>query len=311
MSKWGVESFPESDNFELRWEEVPRQKGNKFSDFTIKHEGDYISAMKEIFYTASRNTTLTSLSHEILTGAEPKHHRLTADWDEKTKTYFLENEEGKKERVFYLSEYNISDYSIKEINQLTEKNIPDEITLTIHNFKAFCREDIQRKGAIQEDILKIIKEQLIKWRDAARELGLTDKATRNRKLFDDYLDVWDRLKRGESEEKIAKEKFLKNGSFRKPPKNRNVDDDQKASNDELNDAYDEKIEKFKKEGLTEVEAEEKAANEFCKIENEKDSDERKTTAAIGRVYYYHRRAKKFIKHPQILVGDKSWVCPDL
>ena len=307
MLKWGVESFPESDNLKHSWEDIPRQKGNRFSDFTIKHEDAYFSAMKEIFYPVSRNSTLTSLSHEILTGAEPEHRRLTADWDEKTKTYFLENEEGKKERVFYLSEYNISDYSIKEINQLTEENIPDKITLTIHNFKTFCREDIQRKGAIQEDILKIIKEQLIKWRDAARELGLTDKATRQRNLFDDYLDVWDRFKRGELAEKIAKEKFFKKGTFRKPPKNRNVDDDQKTSNDESGYAYDEMIKKFKKNGLTAVDAEEKADNEIRKIENEKNSDEKKATAAIGRVYNYHRRAKKFIKHPQILVGDKSSV----
>ena len=192
----------------------------------------------------------------------------------------------------------------KEINQLTQENIPDEITLTIHNFKAFCREEKSGRKMCQERIVKEIKEQLRKWGNAAEKLGIAKKATRST-LFDEYLDVWERRERGDSAIKIAEEKFFEKGTFRKPSKNRRIEEDQKTSIDESEAAYNELIEKFKKDGLSPVDAEEKANNEYRKMENEKDSDEKKAAAAILRVYLYHTRAKKFIKNPQIFMGDKS------
>jgi hypothetical protein len=297
LLKWGITSFPESENFGLRWEDVPREIEGGWSDFYIKNEKDYFSALEETFPEVIKNFTLPTLSHNILAGDDPKMARITADWDEKDEIFFHTNEEGKQQRVFYFFDYNN-----KKINQLTKENIPDEITLTIRNFKVFCREGQSARKACQESAVKKIRDQLSKWGDAAEELGIADKDTRfgNSSRLDDILDVWDRSVRGESEDKIAKEKFLEKGTFRKPSKNR-------SKKDELGDIYDEMIVKFMKDGLNRSQAEEEADNEIRKMENKHDSDERKTIAAIAKVKKYHKRAEGFVDNPQTFLGDKRTV----
>ena len=93
LLKWGIGSFPESNDFELRWEDVPRQIEDGWSDFTKENQRDIIPAMRAIFPEASKNFALTSLSHKILTGAKDER-KLNVPWDEK-KNIFLKMKRAK------------------------------------------------------------------------------------------------------------------------------------------------------------------------------------------------------------------------
>ena len=329
FSKWGIASFPESDNFELRWEEVPREIEDGWSDLFMKHQKDVFSALMQIFPEVKKDFPLTSFSHKIMTGAKDER-KLDVPFDKEKNIYFLENEEGKKERAFYLLDYgnvdpdnfdyddfdyddferNKSGHTNLEISQLTEENIPDEITLTIHNFKGFCRASIDKKRDTKKGILKEFEQQLMKWGDAAKELGLAEKATRlvKRKnenenmLLDEYLDVWEQFQRGKLPDEIAEEKFFDKGTFREPTKNRNINDDQKASIDKLNAIHLEMTEKFMKDGLSRAAAEEKA-DEYDEIKNAKDPDEKKEVAAIQKVYKYRDRAIRYINNPRVFLRE--------
>ena len=298
--KWGIASFPESDNFELRWEEVPREKEGEGgrSDLFMANIKNHISALMQIFPEVIEDFPQTSLSHEILIG-EKDEDKLDAPFDKEKNIYFLENEEGKKERVFYLAEYNISDYSIKEINQLTEENIPDEITLTIHNFKGFCREQQTGRTVCQERIVKKIKEQLRKWGSAAKELGIAKKDTRLKgeesEYLDDLLDVWDRFDNKESPEKIAKEKWFDKGVYKKTSSNRSSESERL---DLEKEAYHyELVRKYGKEGLRFKDIKKRAREE---TEEEYPPNDFIATA-IDKTNKYRKRAKEFIENPHIFV----------
>ena len=148
LLKWGIASFPESDNFEHRWEEVPREKEGEDgrSDLFMANMNNHISALVQIFPEIIKDFPQTSFSHTIQIGEEDED-QLVDLFDEEENIYFLENEEGKKEKVSYLVDYsnvdrenfdyenfdyeefqrNKSDRTNLKISQLTEENIPDKI----------------------------------------------------------------------------------------------------------------------------------------------------------------------------------------
>jgi hypothetical protein len=303
LLKWGVASFPQSDNFELRYEEVPRQKEDEWSDFFIQNQKNHYAALKGIFHEAKKNFPLISLSHRIFTGAEDET-RIDVPFDKEKNIYFLENEEGKKERVFYLTEYNSSGYK-EEIYPLTEKNIPDDITLTLHNFKTLCRKKSNRTG-FEENVARELNNQLTKWAIVTKELSIAEKDLRNPddESLEDYLEVWDRFQKGELPHEIAKAKWpdayerctmAEADGPDKPILELSAKKKKRFAEAEA--VLEKRMAKYEKEGLSPEEADEKVMKDGDK------GSKKGMVLLIQNVKRCCERAQKYIDNPQEFINE--------
>jgi hypothetical protein len=295
LLKWGFLSFPESQDLNLRWEEVPRSEEDGFSDLWLETK-EILQAMKAVLPKIVKDIASSSFSHIVLTGAKDER-RLDVPWDEAKGIYFFQDQHGRIRRAFYLT-----DYVEKKITQLSKKNIPDEINLKIENLNAFVRMDVSGRRAFIKDLQNKIENELKKWGDVAEEMGLPKKPFRivNQNLLNDYLDVWDRFEKGESKEDIARAKWPDEYEKCKVSETGvlniaifDLDHDKAEKYEETGADFDRRVEKYRREGLSLDAAEEKAMKE---ADEEYASD--KIASLTQKVHRYYLRAKKFVDNPE-------------
>jgi hypothetical protein len=192
LTKWGCASFPQSRDFNRKWDDIDRIPG---TIWTKELEGesfwpDLKEIIQEQMFLYCLERARCYISPSLLPKPESENDVVVLCPDPNHATEFLISNDGMPLRT------------------LDKKSMPDELTIKIVDFRSFLTDTPHTQNLRRELILDRIAEQLVMWQRASLQHGLSSKTRFRFNEYDRYLAVWDLVQeKGRRWKAICKEIF--------------------------------------------------------------------------------------------------------